>query len=98
MLVPQGHSGVRAESGPVGPVEFHDRVVFRGLVHRVCELGNAQALTGWSQWPYRSDLPAITSKKRLCSFSVTGPRAPSPIGRLSSSRIGVISAAVPVKK
>jgi hypothetical protein len=30
--------------------------------------------------------------------SVTGPRDPAPITRRSSSRIGVTSAAVPVKK
>ena len=38
------------------------------------------------------------SKKRVCSFSVIRPRQPSPMVRPSSSRIGVTSAAVPVKK
>ena len=43
-------------------------------------------------------LPFTTSKNRLWIFSVTGPRLPAPIWRLSTSRIGVTSAAVPVKK
>ena len=42
--------------------------------------------------------PLTTSKNIDCSFSVIGPRLPAPMTRLSSSRIGVTSAAVPVKK
>ena len=36
--------------------------------------------------------------KAVCNFSVMGPRLPAPMARLSTSRIGVTSAAVPVKK
>ena len=43
-------------------------------------------------------LPFTTSKKRSCSRFVIGPTVPSPMVRLSTSRTGVISAAVPVKK
>jgi hypothetical protein len=42
--------------------------------------------------------PYTTSKYCACSFSVNGPREPLPIMRPSNSRIGVTSAAVPVKK
>ena len=40
----------------------------------------------------------LVRSKACCSFSVTGPRRLAPICRLSTSRIGVTSAAVPVKK
>ena len=42
--------------------------------------------------------PATTSKNASCRALVMGPRLPSPIWRLSISRIGVTSAAVPVRK
>src|SRR5690606_138761 len=43
-------------------------------------------------------LPAwMTSKKACWSFAVMGPRRPSPMVYLSTERMGVISAAVPVK-
>jgi len=42
--------------------------------------------------------PFTVSKNSDCRRVVTGPRPPLPIGRLSYSRIGVTSAAVPVKK
>src|SRR5579883_937954 len=48
--------------------------------------------SGWDE-----SLPRTTSKKRAWIFFVTGPTVPSPIGRLSTSRTGVTSAAVPVK-
>src|SRR5437867_3582103 len=54
--------------------------------------------TGVSHDTYFGFLPLTASKKSACSFLVIGPHVPSPIGRLSSSRIGVTSAAVPVKK
>ena len=41
--------------------------------------------------------PFTTSKKRACSRLVIGPTPPSPSVRLSTSRMGEISAAVPVK-
>jgi hypothetical protein len=41
--------------------------------------------------------PLTISKKRFCSLWVTGPLA-LPMMRPSTSRIGVTSAAVPVKK
>src|SRR5450759_3412422 len=54
--------------------------------------------TGASQSLWRSSLPLTTSKNAFCSLRVTGPRRPAPILRPSTSRIGVTSAAVPVKK
>jgi hypothetical protein len=41
--------------------------------------------------------PLTMSKNALWIFSVIGPREPVPISMRSSSRIGVTSAAVPVK-
>ena len=54
---------------------------FTGASHAVCFLS----------------LPWTISKNAACSFWVMGPGLPDPIFRLSTSRIGVISAAVPVK-
>ena len=54
---------------------------FTGASHAVCFLS----------------LPWTISKNAACSFCVMGPGLPDPIFRLSTSRIGVISAAVPVK-
>src|SRR5690606_41923146 len=51
-----------------------------------------------SQWWYFGVLPDTASKKAFWGWVVTGPRAPAPIWRPSISRIGVTSAAVPVKK
>src|SRR5882724_9792784 len=45
-----------------------------------------------------SSFPCTTRKNACCSLCVMGPGRPLPIVRLSTSRIGVISAAVPVKK
>lgn len=56
------------------------------------------AQTGVSHSLCVVSVPFTTSKKRSCSFFVMGPTTPSPMGRLSTSRTGVISAAVPVKK
>src|SRR5262245_21887792 len=53
--------------------------------------------TGVSQWRCFLSLPLTTSKNAFCSAFVTGPARPAPIWRPSSSRIGVTSAAVPVK-
>jgi hypothetical protein len=46
---------------------------------------------------YFSFLPATKSKYADCIFSVIGPLEPQPIILASTSLIGVISAAVPVK-
>src|SRR5450756_534007 len=54
--------------------------------------------TGASQSLWRSSLPLTTSKNAFCSLRVIGPRRPAPILRPSTSRMGVTSAAVPVKK
>src|SRR5574343_1148920 len=51
-----------------------------------------------SQWAYLGLRPLTMSKNALWIFSVIGPRLPMPICTRSSSRIGVTSAAVPVKK
>src|SRR5690606_10696830 len=94
VAVPQLHVGlgVGAEDATlrvqVGGLEFD-----RWLAH-----GRFLLQTLASQWAYLLFLPLTTSKKALCSFSVMGPREPAPIWTRSSSRIGVTSAAVPVKK
>ncbi len=55
-------------------------------------------LTGFNQSKCSGTRPCTKSKYFDCNFSVIGPRTPEPIIRPSSSRIGVTSAAVPVKK
>jgi len=45
-----------------------------------------------------SSSPLVIPKNARCSASVIGPRRPAPICTPSTERIGVISAAVPVKK
>ena len=57
-----------------------------------------QSFTYVSQWTYLSFSPLVAAKNAPWSSLVTGPRWPSPTTRSSTSRIGVISAAVPVKK
>ena len=57
-----------------------------------------QSFTYVSQWTYFSFSPLVAAKNAPWSSLVTGPRWPSPTTRSSTSRIGVISAAVPVKK
>src|SRR5579862_4731445 len=54
--------------------------------------------TGVSQCLCLRSLPVTTSKNAFCRALVTGPALPAPMTRPSSSRIGVTSAAVPVKK
>jgi uncharacterized protein len=61
-------------------------------------LERAQSSTYVSQWAYFSVSPLVAAKKAPWSSLVTGPRCPSPTTRSSTSRIGVSSAAVPVKK
>src|SRR5882762_1356697 len=56
------------------------------------------AATGVSQWRCFWALPLTTSKNAFWIAWVTGPALPAPMLRPSSSRIGVTSAAVPVKK
>lgn len=51
-----------------------------------------------SQCAYFGLRPLTISKNALWIFSVMGPRLPVPISMRSSSRMGVTSAAVPVKK
>ena len=55
------------------------------------------AATGLSQSPCFSFLPLTQSKNSFCNLAVIGPIVPLPMVRPSSSRIGVTSAAVPVK-
>src|SRR5690349_6955855 len=52
---------------------------------------------GVSQPCLSSRVPLITPKNAFCNCSATGPRLPLPIVILSIDRIGVISAAVPLK-
>ncbi len=53
--------------------------------------------TGVSQPSVSGFSPLITLKNSFCSFSVIGPRLPEPIVIRSTERIGLTSAAVPVK-
>src|SRR5450759_4811875 len=90
VVVPDFHVGqwARAKHLPlviqVLGQEFDD-----GAIHEV---------TFVNQCAYFGLRPLTMSKKALWIFSVIGPRLPQPISMRSSSRIGVTSAAVPVKK
>src|SRR6478736_3289721 len=63
-----------------------------------CRSGAHAIQTLVSQWAYLGLRPLTMSKNALWIFSVIGPRRPMPISTRSSSRMGVTSAAVPVKK
>src|SRR3569832_91169 len=95
MVVPDLHAvhGARAEHAAVGVQvlggQLDDGILAGGVVHHQ---------TFVSQWAYLGLRPFTMSKKADWIFSVTGPREPMPISSRSSSRIGVTSAAVPVKK
>lgn len=73
----------------VGGAEFDDQ-------GGVCG-GGLHGHTRVSQWVYFGLRPLTMSKNAVWIFSVTGPRMPAPMVTRSSSRIGVTSAAVPVK-
>src|SRR3990167_185937 len=90
MAVPELH--VRLGAGAVHPALV---VEILGLQFND-GLGHVQTLV--SQWAYFGLRPLTMSKNALWIFSVMGPRLPLPISMRSSSRIGVTSAAVPVKK
>src|SRR5262249_30001908 len=86
MMIPDRHGRVGTER----------RQVLRGQFNQG-KFGRAHRHTFVSQDLYLAERPLTTSKNNDWIFSVTGPREPRPIGRPSSSRIGVTSAAVPVK-
>ena len=65
---------------------------------RQLNYGLAHEDTFVSQCEYFGLRPLTMSKNALWIFSVIGPREPQPSSIRSSSRIGVTSAAVPVKK
>src|SRR5688572_12018913 len=86
-------------------VEEHARVARpeRRVRHRAVQrqvlLGDRYFFfTGVSHLCRFLSLPVTTSKNAFWIALVTGPALPAPITRPSSSRIGVTSAAVPVKK
>ena len=85
---PQGHPRIGTIDGQVVRLDL-DRVALADLAHRH---------TFVSHDFFAALRPLTVSKNSDCNFVVTGPRLPAPIGRLSYSRMGVTSAAVPVKK
>src|SRR5690242_10366738 len=92
MRVPQHHRRHRAMEREVGRGDFDlSLTVCYRLFHGV------YAATGVSQSACFSAFPLTVSKNAFCMRVVIGPRFPSPIVRPSTSRIGVTSAAVPVK-
>ena len=64
---------------------------------RFRDLGGHRVQTLVSHSAYFGFRPLTMSKNALWIFSVIGPREPAPSSMRSSSRIGVTSAAVPVK-
>src|SRR5690606_6481509 len=89
MVAPQRHLRVRAE--------HHARThqVLRGDLDHGLRCGCAH--TAVSHSAYLALRPATMSKNAAWIFAVTGPRSPAPSVTRSYSRIGVTSAAVPVK-
>jgi hypothetical protein len=90
MAAPQFHAGLRARAVNTTLVIQ----IFREQLNN--SLGHGQTFV--SQWAYFGLRPLTMSKNALWIFSVIGPREPLPSSMRSSSRIGVTSAAVPVKK
>src|SRR6185436_20587792 len=92
MVAPERHPRVRAEDDArplqlgCAQLDRRSRSVVRHRRH-----------TFASHSAYLGLRPLTMSKNALWIFSVIGPRAPLPISIRSSSRIGVTSAAVPVK-
>src|SRR5690606_30003310 len=71
----------------------------RGRIGGVSGLGvGLKDQTLERQWWYFTGVPDTALKKSFGSWVVFGPRSPASIWRASFSRIGVTSAAVPVKK
>src|ERR1700704_4906974 len=101
MQRPHRRPGRGAMQGKIRLGDLHDaarRLVGAHQAFSLDPLDEAFSLTGESQSLCLATLPAITSKKSFWILVVTGPRVPAPIVRPSSSRMGVTSAAVPVKK
>ena len=96
--VPQVDRWRGAEQGQSIRIDFDIllRVVLFG--HALPRFGIVIRYTCASQFEYLAFLPATMSKNAACNLAVIGPRLPAPMVRVSSSRIGVTSAAVPVKK
>src|SRR5512145_14639 len=88
---PEGRAGQRAVQRQLLLRDLH----LPGLLERH---RRPRSPTGVSQCRRFSSLPVTTSKNAFWIALVTGPALPSPMVRPSSSRIGVTSAAVPVKK
>src|SRR5256885_16774737 len=98
---PRGRPGRGAMQRKIrlGPLDDAARLLVRAhQAFSLDTLDEAFSRTGESQSLCLATFPATTSKKSFWIWVVTGPRAPSPIVRPSSSRMGVTSAAVPVKK
>src|SRR5450755_1408641 len=96
MVAPERHQRIRAEDDAralqLGSGELDHRA-------HSCVAGcHRRAQTGVSHSAYLGLRPLTMSKNALWIFSVIGPREPAPSSIRSSSRIGVTSAAVPVKK
>src|SRR5258708_24800353 len=102
MAVPQLHVGLGAgaEHAALG-VEVLGRQFDGGIRCHAClslSWVSRDVQTRVSQWAYLGLRPLTMSKKACWIFSVRGPRLPAPISMRSTSRMGVTSAAVPVKK
>src|SRR5215475_12561989 len=76
---------------------LHRRSGGYSCMRTVAELYLAAYVIYVSQALKVSSFPCTTRKNACCSLCVMGPGRPLPIVRLSTSRIGVSSAAVPVK-
>src|SRR5882672_3206697 len=101
MQRPHRRLGRGAMQGKIRLGDLHDAARPFVGAHQAFSLetrDGAFSLTGESQSLCLATLPATTSKKSFWILVVTGPRVPAPIVRPSSSRMGVTSAAVPVKK
>src|SRR5690606_29350205 len=96
--VPDLHVGLGAgtEDAAVAVQVLGEQLDGDGFLARGGGTHGGQTLV--SQWAYLGLRPFTMSKNAFWIFSVMGPRRPAPISTRSSSRMGVTSAAVPVKK
>jgi hypothetical protein len=95
------HRGIPADASSTTACRDSDRTPAgrsHGPRRRAGRRRSSHAFTYVSHSARAALRPLTVSKNIVCSLVVIGPRTPSPMGRWSNSRIGVISAAVPVKK
>ncbi len=96
-LLQSGISGFGQNTTP-GPCNSAASSSTTALYESPVAMSSIPCQTLVSHSAYLGLRPLTMSKNAVWIFSVIGPREPAPSSMRSSSRIGVTSAAVPVKK